>query len=62
MKEYLAQLVHTAPSPTQGRNVARQYLQARKYWEPYNALRSDDSAGLSWRHSFAVSTRSPAVF
>jgi predicted nucleotidyltransferase component of viral defense system len=29
MKEYLAQLVHAAPSPVQGRNVAREYLQAR---------------------------------
>ena len=29
MKEYLAQLVHAAPSPAQGRNVAREYLQAR---------------------------------
>jgi len=29
MKEYLAELVHAASTPTQGRNVAREYLQAR---------------------------------
>jgi predicted nucleotidyltransferase component of viral defense system len=29
VKEYLAQIVHTAPTPVQGRNVAREYLQAR---------------------------------
>lgn len=29
MKEYLAQIVHTAPTPVQGRNMAREYLQAR---------------------------------
>lgn len=29
MKEYLAQIVHTAPAPVQGGNVAREYLQAR---------------------------------
>jgi hypothetical protein len=29
MKDYLAQIVRTAPSPVQGRNVAREYLQAR---------------------------------
>jgi len=29
MKEYLAELVNKAPTPTQGRNVAREYLQAR---------------------------------
>ena len=29
MKEYLAELVRTAPTPAQGRNVAREYLQAR---------------------------------
>jgi len=29
MKDYLAHLVHTAPTPVQGRNIAREYLQAR---------------------------------
>ena len=29
MKEYLAELVRTAPASAQGRNVAREYLQAR---------------------------------
>ncbi len=29
MKEYLAELVRQAPSPLQGRNTAREYLQAR---------------------------------
>ncbi len=29
MKEYLTQLVRAAPAPVQGRNVAREYLQAR---------------------------------
>jgi hypothetical protein len=29
MKEHLAELVHAAPSPAHGRNVAREYLQAR---------------------------------
>ena len=29
MKEYLAELVHQAPTPAQGRNLAREYLQAR---------------------------------
>ena len=29
MKEYLAELVRTAPTPAQARNVAREYLQAR---------------------------------
>lgn len=29
MKEYLSELVHRAPTPAQGRNVAREYLQAR---------------------------------
>jgi hypothetical protein len=29
MKDYLAQIDHTAPTPVQGRNVAREYLQAR---------------------------------
>ena len=29
MKDHLAALVRTAPSPAQGRNVAREYLQAR---------------------------------
>src|SRR4030042_531950 len=29
MKEYLAHLVHEAPSPAQARNVVREYLQAR---------------------------------
>ena len=29
MKDYLAQLVRTAPTPVEGRNVAREYLQAR---------------------------------
>ena len=29
MKEYLAQLVRAAPTPAHGRNVAREYLQAR---------------------------------
>jgi predicted nucleotidyltransferase component of viral defense system len=29
MKEYLTQLVRAAPTPVQGRNVAREYLQAR---------------------------------
>lgn len=29
MKEYLAELVRVAPTPAQGRNVAREYLQAR---------------------------------
>src|SRR5512136_2478765 len=29
MKEYLAELVRQAPTPTQGRNLAREYLQAR---------------------------------
>jgi predicted nucleotidyltransferase component of viral defense system len=29
LKEYLSQLVHNAPTPTQGRNLAREYLQAR---------------------------------
>jgi len=29
VKEYLATLVHAAPDPLQGRNVAREYLQAR---------------------------------
>ncbi|MBN1887693.1 MAG: nucleotidyl transferase AbiEii/AbiGii toxin family protein [Thermoflexales bacterium] len=29
MKEYLASLVRAAPNPAQGRNVAREYLQAR---------------------------------
>jgi predicted nucleotidyltransferase component of viral defense system len=29
MKDYLAEIVHTAPTPLQGRNVAREYLQAR---------------------------------
>ena len=29
MKDYLAQLVRAAPDPSQGRNVAREYLQAR---------------------------------
>lgn len=29
MKEYLAHLVHDAPSPAQARNVVREYLQAR---------------------------------
>lgn len=29
MKAYLTQLVNTAPTPAQGRNVAREYLQAR---------------------------------
>jgi predicted nucleotidyltransferase component of viral defense system len=29
VKEYLAQIVHAAPNPIQGRNVAREYLQAR---------------------------------
>ena len=29
MKEYLAELVRASPTPAQGRNVAREYLQAR---------------------------------
>jgi predicted nucleotidyltransferase component of viral defense system len=29
VKDYLAQIVHAAPTPVQGRNVAREYLQAR---------------------------------
>ena len=29
MKEYLGQLVHAAPTPVHGRNLAREYLQAR---------------------------------
>jgi hypothetical protein len=29
MKDYLAELVRQAPTPTQGRNLAREYLQAR---------------------------------
>jgi predicted nucleotidyltransferase component of viral defense system len=29
MKDYLAQIVEAAPTPVQGRNVAREYLQAR---------------------------------
>jgi len=29
MKDYLAELVSQAPTPTQGRNLAREYLQAR---------------------------------
>ncbi|OIO91647.1 MAG: hypothetical protein AUK03_10835 [Anaerolineae bacterium CG2_30_64_16] len=29
MKEHLAQLVHAAPTPVHGRNLAREYLQAR---------------------------------
>jgi len=29
MREYLAELVRVSPSPAQGRNVAREYLQAR---------------------------------
>jgi predicted nucleotidyltransferase component of viral defense system len=29
MKEYLAELVRQAPTPAQGRNQAREYLQAR---------------------------------
>ncbi len=29
MKVYLAQLDNAVPSPTHGRNVAREYLQAR---------------------------------
>jgi hypothetical protein len=29
MKEYLAELVRHAPTPVQGRNIAREYLQAR---------------------------------
>ncbi len=29
MKEYLAEIVRQAPTPTQGRNLAREYLQAR---------------------------------
>jgi predicted nucleotidyltransferase component of viral defense system len=29
VKDYLAQIVHAAPAPVQGRNVAREYLQAR---------------------------------
>lgn len=29
MKDYLAQIVRAAPTPVQGRNVAREYLQAR---------------------------------
>jgi predicted nucleotidyltransferase component of viral defense system len=29
MKEYLVELVRQAPTPTQGRNLAREYLQAR---------------------------------
>jgi hypothetical protein len=29
MKEYLAELVRQAPNPVQGRNLAREYLQAR---------------------------------
>ncbi len=29
MKEHLARIVHAAPSPVDGRNVAREYLQAR---------------------------------
>ncbi|PKO21318.1 MAG: hypothetical protein CVU38_15390 [Chloroflexi bacterium HGW-Chloroflexi-1] len=29
MKEHLSQLVHAAPTPVHGRNVAREYLQAR---------------------------------
>ena len=29
MKAYLAELVQAAPTPAHGRNVAREYLQAR---------------------------------
>ena len=29
MKEYLADLIHTSPTPAQARNVTREYLQAR---------------------------------
>lgn len=29
MKDYLAEIVHAAPTPVQGRNVAREYVQAR---------------------------------
>jgi predicted nucleotidyltransferase component of viral defense system len=29
MKDYMAELVRTSPTPAQGRNVAREYLQAR---------------------------------
>ncbi|MEA3376533.1 MAG: hypothetical protein U9R72_10120 [Chloroflexota bacterium] len=29
MKDHLADLVRAAPTPAQGRNLARQYLQAR---------------------------------
>lgn len=29
MKDYLTQIVHATPTPVQGRNVAREYLQAR---------------------------------
>ncbi len=29
MKEYLAELVRSCPTPTQARNAAREYLQAR---------------------------------
>ncbi|HSR31277.1 MAG TPA: nucleotidyl transferase AbiEii/AbiGii toxin family protein, partial [Anaerolineae bacterium] len=29
MKDYLAQIVHTAPTAAHGRNLAREYLQAR---------------------------------
>jgi hypothetical protein len=29
MKEYLAELTHAGPTPAHGRNVAREYLQAR---------------------------------
>ena len=29
MKDYLAELVRSAPTPAQGRNIAREYLQAR---------------------------------
>ena len=29
MREHLAELIHASPTPVQGRNVAREYLQAR---------------------------------
>lgn len=29
MKDYLAELVHQSSTPAQGRNLAREYLQAR---------------------------------
>lgn len=58
MKAYLAEQVRAAPTPTHGRNVAREYLQARILGTLQRlgaviplAFQGGDGVALSVRHS-----------